>query len=270
MSQPPNPYADQSQFPAGQFPQGQFPQGQPPKKSNTVWIVLVVCLAVMVPISCVCSGLLLPAVSAARDAARRMSCSNNIKQIGLAMHNYHSAYGQLPPAYTVDADGRPMHSWRTALLPFMDQQGLYEQIDFSKPWDDPVNLGIGEQTPGAYMCPSSPVGSPMTTYVAVVDASGIMSGPNATKFRQVTDGLSNTVLVIETDPGSAVPWMKPQDTDLQSFLSPGSAGSLAGHAGGGHVLMGDGAVKFVTDSLDTGLREALVTKDGGEDMMSME
>ena len=87
---------------------------------------------------CVCAGLLLPAVQAAREAARRMSCSNNIKQIGLAMQNYHTAYGTLPPAYTVDAQGRPLHSWRTLILPFIEQQALYGEIDLSKPWNDPV------------------------------------------------------------------------------------------------------------------------------------
>ena len=271
MSQPPNPYADQSQFPQGQFPQGQFPQGQPPKKSNTALIVVIVCLAVMVPVSCVCVGLMLPAVQAAREAARRMSCSNNIKQIGLAMHNYHAKHGELPPAYTVDANGRPMHSWRTLLLPFLGEQSLFDQIDLSKPWDDPVNLAIGEQAPSVYACPSfADPDRRLTTYLAVVDPSGIMTGPVATSFRQVTDGLSNTVMLIEADSGLAVPWMQPIDTDMQAYMNPGGSTGRGGHAGGGHVLMSDGAVKFVTHSADPELRKALLTKDGNEDIMSLD
>jgi hypothetical protein len=265
MSEPTNPYADQ-----GQFPQGQFPS-QPAKKSNTVLIVLVVCLAVMVPVMCVCAGLLLPAVQSAREAARRMQCSNNIKLIGLAMHNYHSAYRQLPPAYTVDANGRPLHSWRTALLPFLEQQALFEQIDMDKPWDDPVNLAISQVVVPAYSCPStSNVDPTMTTYLAVVDASGVMTGSTPTSFGQVTDGLSNTILVYEADADLAVPWMKPQDTDMNHFLNPGMDRGRHAHPGGGHVLMSDGAVQFVTDNADPKVREAMVTKDGDEGMMPIE
>ena len=88
--------------------------------------------------------LLIPAVSSAREAARRMQCSNNLKQIALALHNYHSAYGTLPPAYTIDVDGNRLHSWRTLILPYMEQDALYQQIDFSKPWDDPANAFLAK------------------------------------------------------------------------------------------------------------------------------
>ncbi len=80
----------------------------------------------MIPVFLVCSGilagLLLPAVQAAREAARRVQCSNNLKQIGLALHNYNAAYKSLPPPYTVDANGQKLHSWRTLILPFIEQK----------------------------------------------------------------------------------------------------------------------------------------------------
>src|SRR5262245_3382414 len=69
---------------------------------------------------CTC-GLLLPAVSVAREPARRMQCLNNLKQIALALHNYDATYGSLPPAYIADASGKPMHSWRVLILPFLEQ-----------------------------------------------------------------------------------------------------------------------------------------------------
>ena len=87
----------------------------------------------------VCGGillaLLLPAVQAAREASRRMECSNNLKQISLAMHSYHDVYGSLPPAYTIDEEGRRLHSWRTLLLPYLEAGQIYEQLDLSQPWD---------------------------------------------------------------------------------------------------------------------------------------
>ena len=211
----------------------------------------------------VCVGLMLPAVQAAREAARRMSCSNNLKQIGLGLHNYNATYGSLPPAYTVDAQGRPLHSWRTLILPFVEQQALYQRIDLTKPWDDPANQAAARTAVPTYVCPSTPGDPTMTTYVAVVDPSGVMSGPTANTFGSITDGMANTVMVTETDSGHAVHWMSPQDINLQSFLNAGSS-RRSGHVGGAHSLMADGAVIFFTDSMDQTLRESMVTKDGGE------
>jgi hypothetical protein len=74
-----------------------------------------------------------------RGAAQRIQCVNNLKQIGLALHNYEQDHGTLPPAFTVDAKGRPLHSWRTLILPYMEYGRLYERIDLSRPWDDPAN-----------------------------------------------------------------------------------------------------------------------------------
>lgn len=73
-----------------------------------------------------------------REAARRVSCLNNLRHIELALHNYHNAHGCFPPAYIVDESGRPMHSWRV-LLPYLEQEALYDQYDFSEPWDGPNN-----------------------------------------------------------------------------------------------------------------------------------
>ena len=84
--------------------------------------------------------LFLPFTSAVpRPAARRAQCTNNLKQIGLALHEYVQEYDALPPAFTVDAQGRPLHSWRTLILPFLEQEALYKTIDLSKPWNDPAN-----------------------------------------------------------------------------------------------------------------------------------
>ena len=84
-------------------------------------------------------AMLLPAMRTAGPAARRAQCVNNLKQIALALFNYESAYNALPPAYTVDAEGKPLHSWRTLILPYLEKQSLYDSIDLSKPWNDPAN-----------------------------------------------------------------------------------------------------------------------------------
>src|SRR5688500_14949385 len=97
---------------------------------------------------------LLPNVRSSREAARRMSCANNLHQIALALHNYEDEFGCLPPAYTVDAAGKPLHSWRTLILPFAEQKVLYEKIDLAKPWDDPANQAAYEMNLSMYQCPS--------------------------------------------------------------------------------------------------------------------
>ncbi|MCC9643644.1 DUF1559 domain-containing protein [Rhodopirellula sp. JC740] len=236
-----------------------------PKKSSTGCIIAVLGAGFLVTLMCggVLLGLLLPAVQAAREAARRMQCSNNMKQIGLALHNYHSAYNQLPPAYTVDEDGNPLHSWRVAILPFLEQQALYNQIDLSKPWDAPENASVASTLVPTYACPSKEGDPLMTNYVAVVDPAGVFAGAIPTKFSQITDGLANTIMIVETGHENAVHWMSPDEIDLATLLA---AGGSDPHVGGGHMLMADGAVKFITNSIDPVVLEGMVTKDGQEDL----
>ncbi len=85
-------------------------------------------------------------------------------------------YNSFPPAYTVDESGQRLHSWRTLILPFLEQDALYDSIDLSKPWDDPANRMAANTVIPAYACPSSASDPGMTNYVAVVDPSSVMSG----------------------------------------------------------------------------------------------
>lgn len=237
----------------------------PPQKSNTGLIIAIVVGVAAVPVLLMCIGilvgLLLPAVQAAREASRRMQCSNNLKQIALAMHNYHETYRALPPAYTTDADGRPLHSWRTLLLPYMGEQALYDSIDLSKPWDDPVNQEAASTNVPAYQCPSTPgEESFTTTYQVVADPDSAFPGPESVSFADIIDGTSNTVMVVETPPSMAVPWMAPDDCDVDAYFS--FADTV--HTGGFHVSMCDGSVQFVSQDTDPVVREGIVTRGGGE------
>ena len=113
--------------------------------------------------------MLLPVRRGSREAAHRNSCHNNLKQIILGLHNYHDENGKLPPAYTVDAEGNRLHSWRTLLLPYMEgYDELYQSIDLTKPWDDPANAMARETSMQLFQCPSADLEDGMTTYQAVV------------------------------------------------------------------------------------------------------
>src|SRR5690606_17767117 len=105
----------------------------PPRGSGSGWSLAVVLIVGAVVGLLFCGGilvaLLLPAVQSARETARRVQCANNLKQIGLAMHNYMDVNGAFPPAYLADSDGKPMHSWRVLILPYMEHRSLYDRYD---------------------------------------------------------------------------------------------------------------------------------------------
>lgn len=205
----------------------------------------------------------LPAERRARPAARRSQCKNNIKQIGLALHNYHETYGVLPPACTVDANGTPLHSWRTVILPFLDQKELYERIDLTKPWNDPANAEALATQVHAFSCPSANLESGFTTYQALVGAEYAFQPGKQNTIRDIQDGTSNTVLVIDASPSIAVHWMEPSDPGVHFFLNFGEE-SETPHPTGLHVLFADGTPKYITANVPRETRKALSTIDGGE------
>lgn len=228
-------------------------------KSAFTLIELLVVLAIIG----VLIAFFFPAQRGSREAARRTQCKNNLKQIGLAMHNYHDAYGAFPPAYTVDAEGKPLHSWRTLLLPYMDQKPLYDKLDLSKAWDDPRNAEVFQSNPPHYKCPSSTCPFSHTTYMAVVTPDSVLRPEASCRLAEIKDGTSNTLLVIEVDAEHAVPWMTPQDVDEAYFLGVVSKAKTS-HVGGLHGVLADGTVRFLSENLSADVRHALVTADGNE------
>lgn len=239
----------------------------PPSRNNTGLIVAIVAAVVAIPVLIACAGilvgLLLPAVQASREAARRMQCSNNLKQIGLALHNYHDTYQSFPPAYTVDESGQRLHSWRTLILPFLEQQALYSEIDLDKPWHDPANQMVASALIPTYQCPSTTTQPELTTYVAVIDPAGVFTGSQTVRIPQIVDGTSNTLLVVETSPENAVHWMSPQDIDTNTFLAAESQSNA--HPGGANAAFSDGSVRFLADSMDEMVREESVTRNDATD-----
>lgn len=245
-------------------PQQNFPA--PPKSGGNTAIVIVAIVVGGGFMLLVCGGilvgLLLPAVQAAREAARRMQCSGNMKQIALAMHNYESTYRSLPPAYTVDANGTPLHSWRTLLLPYMEQQALYNSIDLNKPWNDPANAHISKVVLPIFSCPSTNiVNTELTCYQLIDDPSAMIYRDEFRKFSEVTDGLSNTLMVVESSEANAVPWMQPSDLAPQNFLNPNDRQN---HTGGCNCAFGDGSVKFLSQGLNPQTTAAMISRSGGE------
>jgi prepilin-type processing-associated H-X9-DG protein len=208
-------------------------------------------------------ALLIPAPTRSRVAARRTQCKNNIKQIGLALHNYHDHYGTFPPAYTVDSSGKRLHSWRTLILPYLDQGELFKKIDLAKAWDDPANAEAAKTPLYMYHCPSVPGPNNHTSYVVVVGADTCFPGAVSKSIPEITDGTSNSVMVVEVEAEKSVPWMSPVDVDEQFLLSLGPKSKVS-HTGGLNTLLADGSVRFVSFNLDQKVRRALMTIDAGD------
>tara|TARA_R110002049_G_scaffold4601_5_gene32041 strand:- start:65044 stop:65976 length:933 start_codon:yes stop_codon:yes gene_type:complete len=184
-------------------------------------------LLVVIAIIGVLVGLLLPAVQSAREAARRMSCSNNLRQVGLATHNYHSVYRQFPRK-SLRVVG---HTWAVAILPFLEQNNVYEKYDFDVRWNHPNNRTIIQTRIQTFVCPSTPdsqlldqagnVRTATTDYVPHgqlsrdimnagyinhrPDPTGLLTGNRLTRFRDCLDGVSNTMLLVE-DAGRPQYW----------------------------------------------------------------
>src|SRR5262249_51556565 len=110
----------------------------------------------MFALSGVSAGLLIPAVQKTREAASRMQNQNNLKEMALAMHNYHDVNGKFPPAAICDKQGKPLLSWRVAILPYVEQDNLYKQFKLDEPWDSEHNKKLIAQMPKVYALPRDP------------------------------------------------------------------------------------------------------------------
>src|ERR1700733_112180 len=230
-------------------------------------------------------ALLLPAVQAARAAARRTQSKNNLKQIGLALHNYHATEGNFPAATYRVADLKPDKrlSWQTELLPYLEQKPLYDRIDFKKSWEDPANHAavstplvvfinpmIGEQNAG---------GLPGTEYVGLAGVgedgpmlpvtspkAGIFAYNRVTRIEDIVDGTSNTIMTSECnkDFGSWAAGGRPTIRALTKKPYIDGPDGLGGQPEGVQVGFADGSVRFVSKSVDPQLLERLVTIAGHE------
>ena len=191
-------------------------------------------------------GLALPAVQKVRSAASRTQSANNLKQIGLAIHNYHDVHNKFPEDIK-DADGKPLLSWRVAILPYIEQEALYKQFKLDEPWDSKHNLPLSKIVVKTFVSPDAEAptdadGYALTNYPGVAGPGTMFDPDGGLTFAGVTDGLSNTVMVLES--ATAAPWAKPGDLvidpkkDVPKLRPVGGQKTI-------NVLMGDGSVRAV-------------------------
>ena len=167
----------------------------------------------------------LAASQAAREAAQRTQSLNNLKQIGLAMQNHHSVYKVLPARAKFDNDGKPLLSWRVLLLPFLEERALYDEFRLDEPWDSEHNKPLLEKMPKVYADPRVTVAAGTTAYQAVVGPGTVFDGKKGMRMKQITDGTSATIFVVEASADKAVPWTKPDDWEFDPNNAAGGLGN---------------------------------------------
>ena len=191
-------------------------------------------------------GLMLPAVERVRDAAPRVQSANNMKQMAFAMYNYNDGEpGHLPENATIHSpDGKPLLSWRVALLPYLEQSSLYNQFHLDEPWDSPHNQTLIPLMPKVFAIPTTDPKKYQQglTYYRVFLGPGTAFLPRDGKpprLGTIPDPLSDTIMIVEA--AEPVPWTKPDELvyDPDGPLPP-----LGGHhrSGGCNIAMFDGSV----------------------------
>ncbi len=195
-------------------------------------------------------------------------CTCHGKVLGLALQNYHDEHGTFPPAYIADADGKPMHSWRVLILPYLEEQELYAKYRFDQPWNGPHNRELAKRHQlSQYVCPAADGTSGETSYVAVVGPETMWPGAKGKHIDDIRDGTSKTIAIIETA-NSGIHWMEPRDLTLDEALRGVNSAKRpcisSHHPSGANVIWGDAHVSFLPNGLPPETLRELLTASGRE------
>lgn len=191
----------------------------------------------------------IPAFQAIDEANHRIDCAENLQRISLGMLLYEREHGTLPPAYSVDATGKPLHSWRVLLLPYLGEQELWSKLRLDEPWDSEHNRQFHDSHVSRYQCPSAELPPGQTTYSVVVGESTAF---HQGEGKSLGDFGMHLALVVERE--EAVCWMDPMSELPQSLAFEGinrnDAGMGSPHPGGLNIGFRDGAVTFVSETVE--------------------
>ncbi len=188
------------------------------------------------------------------------------KILAVGMHNFHVVHGRFPPQKLISKEGRTMHSWRVMILPYLDEMRLYKQFRLEEPWDSEHNLRLAAQMPSVFRSPDDSAemaAAGKTRFVAPLTDNSMFGRPGeSVKIRDITDGTSNTLMVVRTVAENAVIWTKPDDLVLNNDRP--LLEQIAGDADGFTACTCDGAAHYLGRRFTEEALRALVTMDGGE------
>jgi hypothetical protein len=212
----------------------------------------------------------------------RYVCIENLRQIHLALLEYHDEHFRFPPAFVRGPDGKPWHSWRVLILPYLKQQNLHSEYRFDEPWDGPHNRKLLARRPKVFQSELAHGKIPPdeTSYLAVVGPKAAWLGAEATKWKSFPNGIANVVFLVEAK-DAGVPWLAPDDLSFEEACAvptglsgrrPSSFHANASHGivGGSHVLFGMGEVRFIPQfvqsdkNIDAEIWQAMLTRERDE------
>jgi hypothetical protein len=206
-----------------------------------------------------------PMIAEMQTKAKLVQDIKNLRQILLAMHNYHDVHNHFPPAVVRSPDGKPLYSWRVELLPYLDQGALYNEYHRDEAWDSPHNKKLIARMPAAYRSAVDPPDSIFSSYYGFTGPHTIFGDPEGASLRKITDGTSNTLAVVEAK--REIPWTKPEDL-------PYDAGKPIPEIGGryeGKFLgaLCDGSTRvFERSKVTDEMLRLLITRDDGQPIPS--
>jgi prepilin-type N-terminal cleavage/methylation domain-containing protein len=244
-------------------------------------------LLVVIAIIGVLVALLLPAVLSTRNSALRIQCVNNLRQVGLGLNIYHGAHNEFPPG-GVEWRAHENHTarqlaWSAYLLPFIEEQAVYERLDLETPFDSEENADAASSMLSVYICPVSLRGAQLVDGRGPCDYGGIYGEritsrndpPKGTmlydqpiRIREITDGTSHTLIVAEDSQFRDGQWINGRNIFDQAFAinqAPNFENDIRSqHRGGANAVCADGSVHFLVDTTDLTLLAGLCTRAGGE------
>ena len=244
-------------------------------------------LLVVISIIGIMIGMLLPAVQSVRNAARRIACCNNLHQISIALQNHHAAHQAFPIGgiewRTRNDPTRRQLAWSAFLLPFLEQENVWQQLDLNTAFDSAENADAAATIIDVFVCPSSLRGHQTVNARGPCDYGGIygerITSPNnppkgtmlhdvAIALRDVTDGSSNTLIVAEDSGWSDGQWINGRNIFDQAFpinQAPSFENDIRSeHSQGANAARCDGSVGFLSEGIDLRVLAALCTRAGGE------
>lgn len=192
---------------------------------------------------------------------------NSLKMIGLALHNFASDHQNgLPPQCLVDANGKRLLSWRVLILPYLDQQALYDRFHLNEPWDSPHNLALAKSIPPVYVSTNKANrDSWKTEMLGVITKDSVLGRPGkALHFQDIKDGSSNTIWLVKADASKAVVWTKPEDLVVNTD-DPWSSLDPKKETGFWSSFM-DGSARFIGSKTPAAVLNALFSVDGKEEV----
>ena len=249
-----------------------------PRPTLMEWIVIAGIIVVLL-------GLLLPAFEEASESFRITACRGHIGDLAKAIGNKIKKDGALPQAVVRDKEGQPLHSWRVSVLPFMEQQPLFDKYDWTQPWDGPINqrLVMTGDFFACYRYPNSGFTLGQTNFFAILGSQTAWPTDRGLSASELTDGAGNTILLLEVY-GLGVPWRKPRDLSFDEALEllMGSAPDRLAHhrydkpgyfyhtppktSRGVHAAFADGTVRFLPVPLPEEMVQAMLTANAGDEV----